>query len=160
MGGGAATGGAGAAGNSGAGGTVGVCATCESARHGNDDSCASAASACAQLQGNTAADSPMPNVAKADVCQQLLACEHSTKCALNQVSDCLCGPGVDPVVCFPSWTLSQAGGACKDLIAAAAETSDMSEIATRISDVSYASGAAHAVIEGCDYQFCFDQCLR
>jgi hypothetical protein len=102
----------------------------------------------------------MPNVAKADLCQQLLACEHRTKCAVNQVSDCLCGPGVDPVVCFPSLTLEQAGGGCKDLIAAAAETADLTEIAVRISDVSYASGAAHAVIENCDYQFCFDPCLQ
>jgi hypothetical protein len=153
----AAVGGAGAGGS--AGGSAGVCTACESARQGNADTCRNAASACAQLQGNTASDSPMPNVAKADLCQQLLACEHSTKCAVDQVSDCLCGPGVDPVACFPSWTLAQAGGACKDLIAASAETSDLSEIAVRISDVSYASGAAHAVIETCDYQFCFDQCL-
>ena len=102
----------------------------------------------------------MPNVPRADLCKQLLDCEHKTQCAANQITDCLCGAGVDPVVCFPTQSLDQADGACKDLIAAAAETTVLTEIATRISDASYAVGAAHAIIESCDYQSCFNPCLQ
>jgi hypothetical protein len=110
------------------------------------------------MTGMTSATSPMPNVPKSMLCQEIVQCVQGSHCARVAVTDCLCGADADPNVCFNT-PIAQLTGPCRDLIAAGSETTLIADIANRFTDPTYAVGAADAQIETCDQFYCFDQCL-
>ena len=75
------------------------------------------------------------------------------------MTDCLCGPGIDPNDCFTKMKFADLTGVCKNELAQAAESTDMFVLQTRVFDTTYASGAATAVVETCDQFFCLAECL-
>ena len=79
-------------------------------------------------------------------------------CAQTAATDCLCGPGADPNVCF-SGAFDAMTGPCRELIAAGAESTNTTDLAVRFSQQEFAIGAAVAVIEICDQLVCSAECL-
>jgi len=125
--------------------------------------CPDSTDACNNLVGNTVAGT-RPGQPKAALCREILDCMHSTHCAKpidNQSTptDCLCGVGVTPGDCFDVRTFDQLTGACKDVIAAGAETTDLSKLKNLFFDSSNPAGAAEGILETCDGNFCIAQCL-
>lgn len=116
---------------------------------------------------NKAAAGPKAGTDRSQLCKELLSCVRKTKCD-HQVqdaasgfftsvfTDCYCGPNVDPFDCFTG-TADKAVGACKKEIEAAAESTELSEIETRIADPEFASGVVDFIYETCD-AFCPYEC--
>lgn len=134
----------------GAGGSSGgACTTCEA----GNDVCAMRATACSTATGNTASGMP-----KSVVCQQVLDCIRTSKCAsaTGSASDCICGPGADVGVCAGK-AFADVTGACKDIIATGADSQMLTDISNRLGDPQYATGLAIQLIQ-CDQIFCADSC--
>jgi hypothetical protein len=128
------------------------------ASHGGNNSCPNALRSCQNLTGLTSATSPMPGVSKGLLCQQIVDCIHTTHCAKDfNVTDCICGEGVQADLCFAG-TYDAATGPCKALIAAGAESNLMPVIAANFSDAGFAIGVADTLIESCDYLSC-NECI-
>jgi hypothetical protein len=100
----------------------------------------------------------MPNTSKATLCRAIVDCVHQTHCAKSfNFTDCFCGEGANADECF-AMPYEMAHGACKELIAAGAESSMTQVIAANLSDLTFAIGRADSVIESCDFLTC-TQCL-
>jgi len=142
------------------------CAVCEAGAHEGNMNCPDSKETCDGLVGVTSKDSPvMPGVPKAALCRQIVDCMHSSHCAapnasgISTPSDCFCGTDVHPNTCFNGGTYADTFGKCRDLIAAGCESTTISEIAMRFFNPQYAAGAAEAVVEICDGNFCAKECL-
>jgi hypothetical protein len=151
---GGATGGTGGS-TAGTGGTPGcassgeaACCECEAA----DSICNPRVAACFDATDNTAG-----GAAKAQLCAELVGCIRRTECASaeNGSDACLCGT-VSTDVCLAG-SFAQAGGSCKNEIAAAAESSVIADIAQRFVDPDFAVGRAMRLIT-CDRARCSEQC--
>jgi hypothetical protein len=135
------------------------CHECELLQHKTNRDCPDSLKRCEDMQGTTAAQSPVqPRASKSALCKQILACMHANHCAKDHATDCLCGTNADPNVCFAG-TYQAMTGACKELIAAGGESTSMAELALRFTDPVFALGAAYSVIETCDQAFCATECL-
>ena len=78
-----------------------TCDQCEMSPHAGSTLCPDYLRRCDDLRGITSANSPVsPGVPRAELCRAILDCTHETQCAAQAASDCLCGMGVDPNVCF------------------------------------------------------------
>jgi hypothetical protein len=142
------------------GGSGMTCSECEHTSHkSNKTSCPDSIRRCETLPGKTAADSPMPNMSKSELCVQILNCFHRTHCAKSfNATDCLCGKGVNPDSCFAG-TFEDTTGACRDLVAAGGESKSMQLLAERFSDAMFPIGVADTVLESCDFLACDGACL-
>lgn len=144
------------------------CQECESKVHDGNRNCVDSNFRCDNLPGLTddTLKSPLlAGVPKAALCRRIIDCVRSSRCAAPDhtgtsiPTDCFCGQGVDPEDCFFRRDFAAATGACKELIAIGSETLDTAEIAVRMFEPTYASGAAETVIETCDMLFCSSECL-
>jgi hypothetical protein len=141
------------------GGIVMSCAECERVAHKGNTNCPDSTRRCDSLPGTTAADSPMPNMPRSQLCRQIVDCIHRTHCAKTfNATDCLCGKDVNPDECFAG-TFASTTGACKELFAAGGESTSMEILADRFSDPTFAVGVADTVLETCDFQACWRECL-
>ena len=143
---------------------VDKCDLCEKVDHDGNANCRDATDACENLWGVTGAGSLRPGESKIALCHEALDCMHSSRCAklvdgTSTPTDCLCGYGVDPNTCFNERTFADATGACKDILAAAAETTDMTALQFLFFDSTNACGAAEGVVEICDGVWCAKECL-
>lgn len=135
-----------------------ACATCHA--RDTDGFCVQPLADCDALQGVTGPTNPFrPNMPRNQLCREIVTCMETKHCAATAATDCLCGAGVDVTTCFARSSFDQMEGACDELIAAGAETTNVTELAVRISLSEYAVGAAVAVIEICDQLSCRAECL-
>lgn len=97
-------------------------------------------------------------VPKSELCRQVIDCIHDTNCvsAEGSVSDCICGQNVDVGECQTK-QFSELAGACKDVIAAGLESTDVAEMAARFGDPDFAAGLATQAVQ-CEQVFCAESC--
>jgi hypothetical protein len=144
----------------GTGGTSGgdACLTCELADHDGSTGCPDAYALGDTLAGNAAAG-PAQGTPKSQLFHAIIDCFHSTHCATNATSDCLCGIGANASTCFQAASVDALSGPCKNEIAAGAETTIPSDINSRFYNDTLAIGAATGLSENCDQFVCVDECL-
>jgi hypothetical protein len=94
------------------------------------------------------------DVARAELCVDLLTCVRGSACAATSARDCYCGAGVSDQDCASG----KATGACKAQIEGGAESSDPKEVMARLFDPNFATGNALTLIEACDRPSCLDVC--
>ena len=93
--------------------------------HAGNTNCPDSRARCNALVGMTEKGSPIPVTPKAQLCNKILDCVHTTHCAKEfNVVDCLCGKGVTADACFAG-TFDDTKGACKDIMAAGGESTSM-----------------------------------
>ncbi|HVU50051.1 MAG TPA: hypothetical protein VHL80_05165, partial [Polyangia bacterium] len=152
--------GSGAAGTQGAGGAGTVdrfaaCTACEMTTCGADvpnptqvQAHTLAAAMLCFTSTATAPDGPGKGMPRTTLCQAVLSCVHTTGCNAMNDTDCWCGIGADPALCFtPSFVRT---GPCKAQIDAASESSSANDTEDRYTDYSYPGGAAFYLIDNCD----------
>jgi hypothetical protein len=97
-------------------------------------------------------------IPKSELCREVLECFRATGCASagRSTSDCLCERNADGGMC-QGREFSELTGACKDVIAAGLDSTDLAEIEARFGDPEYATGLAVQLIQ-CGKTFCGDAC--
>jgi hypothetical protein len=91
---------------------------------------------------------------KSTLCQAILHCARVTGCAASDPQPCYCGAGVTDLQCLAG----NANGPCKHEVELAAESSSSGTIAERLSDPSFASGAAFNLLRYCETPTCGAAC--
>ena len=121
------------------------------------NNCPSALTHCESLTGVTSG-SFMPGTSRRQLCRDILDCIQRTHCAKDfNDTDCLCGANVPTGQCFMG-SFEAMTGACRDVMAAGAESNLPGELSLRFSDATYPLGAAITLLENCDFVECL-QCL-
>jgi hypothetical protein len=92
---------------------------------------------------------------KSELCRAVLHCARVTGCSITDPQPCYCGAGVGDLQCLAG----QAMGPCKSEIEIAAESQNPGDIADRLADPSFASGAAFNLLRYCETPICGTSCL-
>ena len=105
------------------------------------------------LDTDTVNDGPGKGSTFAALCLEVLRCARRTGCAATDPQTCYCGAGVSDTVC-----LAQPAGPCTTEFEAAAESTHVDEVITRLSDPSYPVGAAFNLLRYCEEPICGASC--
>jgi hypothetical protein len=153
-------------GQSGSGDTPGSgvraeCVKCEESAKSCEAGCSASQPTCDSFPDSAKAKKgPKAGTSLKQLCNAVLDCMYTTRCAAFGTTDCLCGQFQDPNECFNGLLggLDALEGQCKEVIVAAAESEVLSEIGAIYQNPMFAVGLATSRIDQCDLTACPRAC--